>query len=239
VIMKRIALPLGPSSCATSTIAAAFLLACWACTGSSRVASPQSPMAPSATAAAAASHATHAVPEVASSEDKGLIDGWFEGSTVQLYYTKSYFCVEPPASGAPSGCEIGAPAETAPRSGPIPKIYAIAAVGFKPDPATLACPAGSTCLDHPAMIDASRVAGPGATSIPGVPHSHIVDAHHAGWFNTVNIRVFSVSAWNEIATAKTLAKVRELQGDPTVGTPGIISADTPTNVYFFIASWRN
>ena len=89
------------------------------------------------------------------------------------------------------------------------------------------------------MIDASRVAGSGATSIPGVPHSHIVDAHHAGWFNTVNIRVFSVSAWNEIATAKTLAKVRELQGDPAVGTPGIISADTPTNVYFFIASWRN
>jgi hypothetical protein len=74
-----------------------------------------------------------------------------------------------------------------------------------------------------------------------LPHSHIIDRDgpHAGWFSTVNVRVFSLSAWNEIAAAKTLTKVRELQGDPSVGTPGVISADTPTNVYFFIASWRN
>jgi len=186
-------------------------------------------------------HATHFSPAIASSDNKGLIDGWYEGATVHLYYTKSYFCAEPPSSGAPSDCEIGAPPEVAPRGGPIPKIYAIAPVGFQPDPATVACPAGSTCLDHPAMIDASRVAGPGAINRPGLPHSHVIggDGPHAGWFNTVNVRVFSLSAWNEIAAAKTLAKVRELQGDPSVGTPGVISADTPTNVYFFIASWRN
>ena len=54
-----------------------------------------------------------------------------------------------------------------------------------------------------------------------------------------NFAVFSVAAWNEIAAAKTLSKVRELQGNnPQVGTPGVISADTPTNIYFFIASWR-
>jgi hypothetical protein len=30
-----------------------------------------------------------------------------------------------------------------------------------------------------------------------------------------------------------------LQGNnPQVGTPNVISADTPTNIYFFIASWR-
>jgi hypothetical protein len=52
------------------------------------------------------------------------------------------------------------------------------------------------------------------------------------------VRVFSLAAWNEIAAAKTLSKVRQLQGDPNVGTPGVISADTPTNIFFFIASWR-
>jgi len=88
------------------------------------------------------------------------------------------------------------------------------------------------------MIDASRVAGPGATSIPGLPHKHIVESRQAGWHQTVNIRVFSPDAWNQIAAAKTLAKVRELQGDPAIGTPHVISGDTPTNVYFFIASWR-
>ena len=171
-------------------------------------------------------------------DDKGFIDGWFDGSEVNLFYTKLYFCAEPPASGAPTDCVIGADAEVPPRGGPIPTIYALAAVGFRPDPATLACAPGSPCLNHPAMIDASRVVGPGATSVPGLPHSHILGEHRGGWFHTVNIRVFNLSAWNQIAEAKSLAKVRELQGDPAVGTPGVISADTPTNIFFFIASFR-
>jgi hypothetical protein len=54
----------------------------------------------------------------------------------------------------------------------------------------------------------------------------------------VNIRVFNLDAWNQIAAAKSLAKVRERQGDPAIGRPGVISADTPTNIFFFIASWR-
>jgi hypothetical protein len=94
------------------------------------------------------------------------------------------------------------------------------------------------CLNHPSMIDASRVLGPTATSVSGLPHSHILTERRAGWFRTVNIRVFNLDAWNAIASAKNLAKVRELQGDPDIGRPGIISADTPTNIYFFIASWR-
>jgi hypothetical protein len=87
------------------------------------------------------------------------------------------------------------------------------------------------------MIDLSRVGGSAAA--PAASHSHILSAHGGGWFKTVNIRVFSLDAWNQIASAKSLAKVRELQGNnPQVGTPGVISADTPTNIYFFIASWR-
>jgi hypothetical protein len=129
---------------------------------------------------------------------------------------------------------IGADAEVSPRPGPIPTIYAIAAVGFQPDPATLACRAGSPCLNHPAMIDASRVAGPGATNVPGLPHSHIVTERRGGWFHTVNIRVFNLDVWNEIAAAKSLTRVRELQTDPAVGGAGLISQDTPTNIFFFI-----
>jgi hypothetical protein len=189
--------------------------------------------------APAAAHIGHAGAQVQGlKDDKGFIDGWFEGSDVSLHYTKLYFCAEPPASGAPTGCVIGADAEVPPHGGPIPTIYALAAVGFTPDPATLACAPGSPCLNHPAMIDASRVVGPGATSVPGLPHSHILAEHRGGWFHTVNIRVFNANAWNEIAAAKSLAKVRELQGDPAVGRPGIISADTPTNIFFFIASFQ-
>src|SRR5688500_10434173 len=69
----------------------------------------------------------------AAHDDKGYIDGWFNGTDVRLHYTKSYFCAEPPASGAESGCVIGADAEVPPRPGQMRKIYAIAAVGFRPD----------------------------------------------------------------------------------------------------------
>jgi hypothetical protein len=175
----------------------------------------------------------------ANSDDKGYIRGWFKGEEVQLYYTKSYFCAEPPDSGASSGCELGADAETAPRSGPIPTIYAIAAVGgIKPDLATLACFPGTPCLNHPGMIDASRVGG--SPTGPAVPHSHILDERRAGWFHTVNIRVRDINVWNAIAEAKTLEKVRKLQAEKIVDSSGqrLISDDTPTNIYFFIASWR-
>jgi hypothetical protein len=88
------------------------------------------------------------------------------------------------------------------------------------------------------MLDASRVAGPGATNIPAVPHSHIITARHGGWWYTVNIRVFNLDVWNQIAAAKSLAKVRELQANPAVGGAGLISQDTPTNIFFFIEAQR-
>ena len=182
--------------------------------------------------------APHFNHNAAADADKGYIDGWFDGRDVSLRYTKSYFCAEPPQSGAASNCVIGAPAEVVPRPGNIPLIYAVAAVGFQPDPSTLSCAPGSPCINHPLMIDASRVVGPGATSVPGLPHSHIIGERGAGWHRTVNIRVFNLGAWNQIVAAKSLAKVRELQGDPLVGVAGVISADTPTNIFFFIEVQR-
>lgn len=210
-------------------------------TSCSRTSNPVAPSEPAAVSnmalTGAGNHGGHGASSQLTHDDKGYIDGWFDGHDVQLYYTKSYFCAEPPSSGAPSNCEIGAPPELAPRKGPIPTIYAIAAVGFQPDPATVACVAGTPCLNHPAMIDLSRIGGP-PSAVP-VSHSHILDRRGAGWFNTVNIRVFNAASWNAIAAAKTLAKVRELQGgNPNVGVPGVISADTPTNIYFFIAGFR-
>jgi hypothetical protein len=198
--------------------------------------SQNAPTAP--TAAARIGQSAHAEHDYnsAAHDDKGYIDGWFEGEIVKLHYTKSFFCEEPPASGAPTNCELGAPAEVPPRPGPIPIIYAIAAAGISPDPLTLACRPGTVCLNHPAMIDASRVGG--LANGPAVPHSHIISEHRGGWFHTVNIRVRSLAAWNQIAEAKTLAKVRELQADPAFGGAGLVSADTPTNIFFFISSFQ-
>jgi len=218
-----------------ATAVALIVVACT--TRPSAPGSPTSVAGPSgATSALAAAHTSHAA---APDQERGYLDGWFKGADVSLFYTKWYFCEEPPESGAPSGCVIGAGPEVTPRPGPIPTIYAIAAVGFQPDPSTLACKPASPCLNHPAMIDASRVVGARGTNIPALPHSHILDERGAGWFHTVNIRVFRLDVWNQIVAAKSLAKVRELQADPAVGAAGLISPDTPTNIFFFIASWRS
>jgi len=58
-------------------------------------------------------------------------------------------------------------------------------------------------------------------------HSHIVTDQQAGWHQTVTIPVPSVDAWNEVAAARSLTKVRELQA------AGRLGADVPTNLFFF------
>ena len=171
----------------------------------------------------------------AANPEKGHIDGWLDGEDVRLHYTKWYFCSEPPSSGAPTGCEFGAEPEVAPRpGGHFPVIIGIAPVGFIPDLGTLACKPGSVCLNHPAMIDVSRIIGPAGTSVAPLPHSHIMSERRGGWHLALNVRVFHPDVWNEIAAAKSLAKLRELQADPNVGGAGLISPDTPTNIYFFL-----
>ena len=166
-------------------------------------------------------------------DEKGYIGGWLEGETVQLLYSRLYFCEEPPESAAASNCAVGAPPEVTPRNGPIPLIYAIAAGGgIRPDPTTLHCPGGTVCLNHPSTLDLSRIGGP--PSALAVAHSHIITDRQGGWHRTINIIVRDLGVWNEIAAAKTLARVRELQADPAVGGAGLISQDNPTNIFFFI-----
>jgi hypothetical protein len=165
-------------------------------------------------------------PNSAAGDEKRIIHGWFNGEEVDLRYTRLYFCAEPPESDVETGCVVGAPATIAPRSGPIPRIYALSPAGFIPSPETVHCPGGTVCPNHPPTLDTHLVPGlPPSVRAPA--HSHIITDRQAGWHNTVNIRVLSPIAWEEIAQAKTLAKVRELQA------AGLVGPDLPTNVYFF------
>jgi len=165
-------------------------------------------------------------PNSAAGDDKRIIYGWLDGETVPLRYTRLYFCAEPPESVVSTSCVVGAAATITPRSGPIPKIYALAPAGFTPNPATVHCPGGTVCPNHPPVLDTRRIPGlPDSGRAPA--HSHIITDRQSGWHNTVNIRVPSQAAWEEIAKAKTLAKVRELQA------AGLVGPDVPTNVYFF------
>ena len=169
-------------------------------------------------------------PNAAAGDVKAFIGGWLDGKSVQLLYTRSYYCNQPPTSVAPSECEIGALPEDFPRSGPIPVIYALAPIGFTPtDPATLHCPGTPLCPNHPPMIDVTRLGLPGVSVVSRAPHSHIITSRQGGWHRTVNIRVLSLTAWDQIVAAPSLETVRQLQA----AHPEMISGDNPTNIFFF------
>ena len=168
-------------------------------------------------------------PNSASGDTKAFIGAWLDGKPVELRYTRSYFCAEPPSSDAPSGCEIGALPEDLPRGGPIPVIYALAPAGFTPNAATLHCPGEPLCPNHPPMIDVSRLNIPNVSIVSRAPHSHIITSRQAGWHRTVNIRVLNAAVWDSIVASPSLETVRRMQAT----RPGQISGDNPTNIFFF------
>jgi hypothetical protein len=169
-------------------------------------------------------------PNSAAGDVKAFIHGWLDGQIVELRYTRSFYCEQPPTSVAPTGCEIGALPDDFPRGGPVPIIYAIAPIGFAPsDPSTLHCPGTPLCPNHPPMIDVTRLDIPGTSIVSRAPHSHIITSRQGGWHRTVNIRVLSSSLWDQIAASPTLETVRQLQA----AHPDLISGDNPTNIFFF------
>ncbi len=139
--------------------------------------------------------------------ERGFTDGWENGTTVLFSYNKNFFCVEPPESSAPSACEAGEDGTVDPRPGPIPVLYVMTPVGFRPDESTLQCPVVGFCIDHPTTIDLSRVFGPGSADVPLPAHSHIIDSNlaesqsnggQAGWWEIEVVGVTSPAVWNQI-----------------------------------------
>ena len=174
--------------------------------------------------------AANGEPNSSAGDVKAFIGAWLDGEAVQLRYTRSFYCEEAPESIAPSGCEIGAAPENFPREGRIPIIYALAPVGFTPsDLTTLHCSPSAPCANHPPMIDVTRLHITGVTIGTRPPHSHIITSKQAGWHRTVNIRILSSSVWNQIAASPSLETVRQMQA----AHPTLISADIPTNIFFF------
>jgi hypothetical protein len=163
--------------------------------------------------------------------EMGTTGGWLDGRTVTFKYSKDFFCQQPPASAADSGCALGEEPTVAPRPGAdIPVLYVMTPLGFRPDESTLQCPEVGNCINHPSTLDVTRVFGDSeATRNFALPaHSHIVDVRKGGWWEIEVIGVTDPAVWDEIAEAKSLDRVRELQaaGDGITG-------DIPSNLYLW------
>lgn len=157
----------------------------------------------------------------------GFTDAWFNGRTVQLGYSHQFFCVEPPSSDAPSDCEAGAPAMTAPPSGPVvSSIYLLRPLGFSPPSSTVQC--GVSCIDQPSTMDLSRIGGDEEASL--TQRSFVIEddeSFQSTWWPVVVVGVKSLRAWNKIASAKTIDAVDSCQA------AGHCAPEAESNAFLF------
>lgn len=162
----------------------------------------------------------------------GTTPGWFAGQTVQFFYSKPFFCSPPETGtvGAPSGCEVGADGTADPRPGPIPVLYVMTPIGFRPDASTLHCPTVGSCINHPSTIDLSRLFGASQADVPLPAHSHIIDENHGGWWELKVIGVTDPTVWDRVVAGKSLTTVRQLQA-----AGHGITGDHLTNTYLFFS----
>ena len=175
-------------------------------------------------------HAAHFGSQGSAGDAHGFTAGWYEGDTVQFFYTRDFFCEPPPSSGAPSQCEVGEDGQTDPRPDRnIPTLFVMTPLGFRPDASTLHCPTVGNCINHPSTIDLSRIGGPSDAPLPA--HSHVIDVKHGGWWELKVIGVKNEATWDQIVEGKSLDTVRALQAADPSGAN--ITGDIPTNTYLF------
>ena len=159
----------------------------------------------------------------------GFTDAWFNGHTVQLEYSHSFFCAQPPGGEASSKCEAGAAAKAAPPSGPVvSNIYLLIPVGFRAPGSTLQC--GTQCIDQPRTMDLSRVLHGSGENAALPPRSFVIeDAEHfqSTWWPVVLVGVKNLKAWNALAKAKDITSVDACQAN------GGCFPEVETNAYLF------
>ena len=163
----------------------------------------------------------------------GFTNGWYNGHTVRFYYTKNFFCAEPPASKASSKCEAGSDYTQTPASTFDP-LYVVVPLGFTPPKWTLQCPVAGNCIDHPHTIDLSAVLGSGTSNLALPAHSHIVATANSGqseWWNVDVVGVKSLGDWYKIVNAKSDRELQWLQRHDSSNVTGNI----PTNLFLYFA----
>jgi hypothetical protein len=170
-----------------------------------------------------------------SSSHVGFTKGWYDHHTVKFFYTKNFFCRQPPASGASSRCEAGANYTQTPASTFDP-LYVVVPLGFTPPASTIQCPAGR-CIDHPHTIDLSAVLGSGTSNVLLPAHSHIVatdNGHKAEWWNVDVVGIKTLKAWDQIVSHKSDGELQYLQRTD----PQAVTGNITTNLFLYFAVLR-
>ena len=175
----------------------------------------------------------------------GKTVGFYQGSAIDVTYTKGFFCVTTVKSGAYTGCEAGQSWNHAPSKQHDP-LYITVPLGFSVPMQNMDCPAGLKCVDHPATIDLSRLAAALAPIFKTTPaalapalrdfvtpgHDHFVTDLNGGapeWWDVHVIGVTSRAVYDQIHLHGDFAYIQSLLAakDPNVVGP------IPTNLFLY------
>jgi hypothetical protein len=178
----------------------------------------------------------------------GESNGYYKSANVDLLYSEDYFC-DPAVSSHDSatGCEAGAGPSSPNPSGQSANgtilgntkhsdtLYIPVPVGFTPPPTQ--CIGTATCIDHPATIDLSALAGylgvgtPSTLDAVPIPaHNHVVDTRNGGlpeWWNVQVVATKSLATFNKLTS---LAAITTAEAD---ANPATTATAVPTNAYLF------
>jgi hypothetical protein len=178
----------------------------------------------------------------------GESNGYYNGTNVDLLYSEDYYC-DPAVTShdTATGCEAGAgPSSPNPTgqsaNGTIlgntkhsDTLYIPVPVGFTPPPTQ--CVSTATCIDHPATIDLSALAGylgvSNASTLDAVPipaHDHVVATRNGGqpeWWNVQVVATKSLATFNKLTS---LAAITAAEADPS---PATAATAVPTNAFLF------
>jgi hypothetical protein len=156
----------------------------------------------------------------------GFTDAWLGGNTAQLEYSHPYFCVQPPSSGATSGCEAGEAAITSPPNLVVSELYVLIPMGFTPPASTVQC--GTKCIDLPTTMDLSRIGGDANATLG--PKSFVIEedeSFQSTWWPVVIVPVNNLNAWNRLASKKNIETVDACQAS------GNCAPEADTNAFAF------
>lgn len=161
----------------------------------------------------------------------GYTDAWFGGQTVQLEYSHRFFCAGPSASTEDQQCEAGTAAQSVPPSGAVvSNMYVLVPLGFSAPGNTLQCPTRGRCIDQPHRIDVSGLVGWGTGDVPFPVHSIVLEdqeSFQSTWWPVVLVGVKNLTAWNQIASAKTVDAMDACE------TAGGCTQEVATNAFVF------
>ena len=176
----------------------------------------------------------------------GMTQSYFAGHTVSFTYTKGFYCDKHVMSGASSGCEAGTNFKVPPAKNFDP-LYITVPLGFTVPTASMECPNGLVCVDHPGTIDLSALEPAlkplypqytaaqltaALTNFATPGHEHFIttlNGRKAEWWNVDVVGVTSKSVWNAINAHKSFAFLN--QENNAKLTTGVI----PTNLFLYFA----